>query len=180
MSKFNYKTSKDYKWLKKLLDSGKKVIVIDERNKAFVAYKELSEPGDNYNLGAFFWEDKYEGKHGHPLVKCCEEYGIEFIEPNVEDETLTEIEEKVVRGDIHRIDVKRVPIELHGELKHKFNNEFNTMWQLVGQLQFANVAKRIIERICLNFAAWGAYNLRDLGKTSEEERVKFDEPNVEE
>lgn len=172
MSKLNYKTSKDYKRLKELLDKGEAVIVIDPYMHATTALKGMGTLPYRIHHLTFVDSENF--------LDECEKKGIEFIEPNGEDGTLTEIEEKVVRGDIHRIDAKRVPIELRGELKHKFKNEFNTMWQLVGQLQFANVAKRIIERICLNFAAWGAYNLRDLGKISEEERVKFDEPNGEE
>ena len=89
-----------------------------------------------------------------------------------EDNLLTEIEKELADSWIGRIDKKRIPIELKGELKAKFKNEFHTMWQTVGALQFANAAKHIMERLCLHFSAWGAYNLKDIGKISLEEKQK--------
>ena len=82
----------------------------------------------------------------------------------VEDTELQGIEKEVAEGHVGLLDEKRVPIELKGVLKAKFKNEFNTLWQIVHGIQFANVAKHIVERICLNFATWGAYNLKNIGK----------------
>ena len=89
------------------------------------------------------------------------------------------IEKEVAEGHVGLVDKKRVPIELKGELKAKFKNEFNTLWQIVNGIQFANVAKHIVERICLNFAIWGAYNLKigqreltEIKDESEDETVR--------
>ena len=80
-----------------------------------------------------------------------------------EIEDLQSLEKEVAEGYVGLVNKKRVPIELKGELKAKFKNEFNTLWQTVNRIDFANVAKPIIERICLNFAAWGFYNLSKIG-----------------
>lgn len=80
-----YKTSKDYKRLKELLDEGKEVICIlstDERNPdckscSFAKKREISDKAGVYDfrivkiLGKASFED------------WCEKYNIEFIEPNL-------------------------------------------------------------------------------------------------
>ena len=78
-------------------------------------------------------------------------------------EDLQGLEKEVAEDYVGLVNKKRVPIELKGELKAKFKNEFNTLWQTVNGIDFANVARPIIERICLNFATWGFYNLSKIG-----------------
>ena len=98
---------------------------------------------------------------------------LSYIFPELKESEYPElsgIEKEVAKGFINRGDKKRIPITLKGELKAKIRNEFHTMWQTVGELQFANVAKCIMERLCLHFAAWGAYNLKNIGNISEEEK----------
>ena len=95
-----------------------------------------------------------------------------------EDEELTGLEKEVAYGTVERIDRKRIPIDLKGDLKAKFKNEFNTMWQVIDGIQFAKVAKHIIERLCLEFATWGAYNLKGIGEIGEEEKKKMDTKNT--
>lgn len=94
-----------------------------------------------------------------------------------EDEELTGLEKEVAYGTVERINRKRIPIDPKGDLKAKFKNEFNTMWQVIDGIQFAKVAKHIIERLCLEFATWGAYNLKGIGEIREEEKKKMDTKN---
>lgn len=94
-----------------------------------------------------------------------------------EDEELTGLEKEVAYGTVKQIDKKRIPINLKGDLKAKFKNEFNMMWQVIDGIQFAKVAKHIIERLCLEFATWGAYNLKGIGEISPEEKKKMDTKN---
>lgn len=95
-----------------------------------------------------------------------------------EDEELTGLEKEVAYGTVEQIDEKRIPINLKGDLKAKFKNEFNTLWQAIGGIQFAKVAKHIIERLCLEFATWGAYNLKGIGEIRPEEKEKMDTKNT--
>ena len=95
-----------------------------------------------------------------------------------EDEELKGLEKEVAYGTVERIDKKRIPIDLKGDLKAKFKNEFNTMWQVIDGIQFAKVAKHIIERLCLEFATWGAYNLKGIGEIRPEEKEKMDTKNT--
>jgi len=88
---------------------------------------------------------------------------INALEVKEIDDELQGLEKEVAEDYVGLINKKRVPIELKGELKAKFKNEFNTLWQTVNGIDFANVAKPIIERICLNFATWGFYNLSKIG-----------------
>ena len=76
MSKLNYKTSKDYKRLKELLDKGEEVIVIYEaydfvrrqQVMAFIAHKSTGFVfGSYYYLGAFSWNKDHE----ESFEKCC-------------------------------------------------------------------------------------------------------------
>lgn len=85
---------------------------------------------------------------------------INTLEVKEVDDELQGIEKEVAEGFVDRINRKRIPISLKGEKKAKFKNEFNTLWQIIDGIQFANVAKHIIERLCLHFAAWGSYNLK--------------------
>lgn len=89
---------------------------------------------------------------------------IDTLEVKEVDDELQGIEKEVAEGFIERINKKRIPISLKGEKKAKFKNEFNTLWQIINGIQFANVAKHIIERLCLHFAAWGSYNLKGIGQ----------------
>ena len=95
-----------------------------------------------------------------------------------EDEEPTGLEKEVACGTVEQIDKKRIPINLKGDLKAKFKNEFNTLWQVIGGIQFAKVAKHIIERLCLEFATWGAYNLKGIGEIGPEEKEKMDTKNT--
>lgn len=95
-----------------------------------------------------------------------------------EDEELTGLQREVACGTVEQIDKKRIPINLKGDLKAKFKNEFNTLWQVIGGVQFAKVAKHIIERLCLEFATWGAYNLKGIGEIGPEEKGKMDTKNT--
>ena len=52
------------------------------------------------------------------------------------------------------------------------------MWQVIDGIQFAKVAKHIIERLCLEFATWGAYNLKGIGEIKPEEKEKMDTKNT--
>ena len=84
------------------------------------------------------------------------------------------LEKEVAEGYVEKINNKRIPISLKGEKKAKFKNEFNTLWQTINYIQFANVAKPIIERLCLHFAAWGVYNLKGIGQIDKDEKKKMD------
>ena len=97
-----------------------------------------------------------------------------FIESMKDEDELEGIQKEVAYGFVERINEKRVPIEPKGEVKASFKNEFNTIWQLVDGLQFANVAKHIVERISLDFATWGAYNLKDYIGMNDEEKAKLE------
>jgi len=110
------------------------------------------------------------------MLRLCEEIlsFLDTLEVKEVDNELQEIEKKVTEGFIERVNKKRIPISLKGEKKAKFKNEFNTLWQTIDGVQFANVAKYIIERLCLHFAAWGAYNLKDYCSISPEEKHKMD------
>lgn len=80
-----YKTSKDYKRLKELLDEGKEIICIlitDELNPdckvcSFAKKKEISDKACVYDFRIVKILEKNS-------FKCyCEKYHIEFIEPNL-------------------------------------------------------------------------------------------------
>ena len=96
------------------------------------------------------------------------------------NEELQGLEKEVAEGTVDRINKKRIPIELKGEVKAKFKNEFHTMWQTIHGISFANVAKPILERLCLHFAAWGVYNLKEYIKMKPEEEAKLDTVKVKE
>ena len=99
---------------------------------------------------------------------------IDTLEVKDVDDELQGIEKEVTEGLVERINKKRIPISLKGEKKAKFKNEFNTLWQTIGGIQFVNVAKHIIERLCLHFAAWGAYNLKGIGQIDKDDKEKID------
>ena len=97
-----------------------------------------------------------------------------YIDSLQEKPKLEGVEKEVAEGLVARINRKRIPIELKGEIKAKFKNEFHTIWQIIDGIQFANVAKYIIERICLHFATWGVYHLKDYIGMSDNEKAKMD------
>lgn len=105
---------------------------------------------------------------------CDLEDSIDSLEVKEVDDELQGIEKEVAEDRVNAIDRKRIPIVLKGKMKVKFKNEFNTLWQTVDGIQFANVAKHIIERLCLHFAAWGVYNLKGYCSISSEEKHKMD------
>ena len=76
-----------------------------------------------------------------------------------------ELRAKVRDGCIDSIHRKREVPELHGKKLHDFKNEFNTMYQTLGRLQFEDVSKGVLMELCLCFAGWGAKNLSDIIKT---------------
>jgi len=104
---------------------------------------------------------------------------LDTLEAKEINEELQGLEKEVAEGTVNRINKKRIPIELKGEVKAKFKNEFHTMWQTIHGISFANVAKPILERLCLHFAAWGVYNLKENIKMKPEE-VKLDAVEVKE
>lgn len=86
---------------------------------------------------------------------------------------------------IARLNNKRVFPQIKGQIKHSFDNEFNTLCQMLHDYtllyKIANgvpedfnivLTKDMLRDICSLFAAWGAYNL-ELGM-SEEEKMKMD------
>lgn len=81
-----YKTSKDYKQLKELLDSGYEVIVVfplnDIEERIYIAWK---HPAGVYYLGD---DRKYDSRlsahQRFSFVEECKAYNIEFIEPTEE------------------------------------------------------------------------------------------------
>ena len=76
---------------------------------------------------------------------------------------------KTVRDDLVRlISRKRALPELHGKKLHAFKNEFNTMFQTLGKLKFEDVIEPAIYKLCLNFAWWGANNLKTENNNTEE------------
>jgi hypothetical protein len=95
MSKLNYKTSKDYKRLKELLDKGGPVVCI-VNNGWNVAknepYREICR-GEKNEYGRYaFWCYGAEfcayfpgSKRFGSFEDMCEYMDIEFIEPNVEE-----------------------------------------------------------------------------------------------
>jgi hypothetical protein len=116
------------------------------------------------------WDSDIEiYKFSDKLIKIINTLDVKEV-----DEELQGIEKEVAEGYVARIDRKRIPIKLKGEIKAKFKNEFHTIWQTVNEMQFANVAEYIIERICLHFATWGAYYLKDYIGMSNEEKSKMD------
>lgn len=104
---------------------------------------------------------------------------IDTLEVKEVDDELQGTEKEVAEGFVERINKKRAPISLKGEMKAKFKNEFNTMWQVIDGLEFAKVAKHIVERLCLEFATWGAYNLKGIGEIKNSETLEVKEPDFE-
>lgn len=78
MSKLNYKTSKDHKRLKELLDKGEAVIVLKGGVSPSVARK---KDGIKYCYSLGYLEDSTE----RGFFKLCRDLAIEFIEPNGEE-----------------------------------------------------------------------------------------------
>ena len=85
MSKLNYKTSKDYKRLKELLDKGNEVIVMfpvfvngEKERRVYLAHTFE----DFYFLGGFCWREGFEPED---FEVRCEKTRVEFIEPNGEE-----------------------------------------------------------------------------------------------
>lgn len=79
---------------------------------------------------------------------------------NIIDEAI-ELRTNVRDNCINSIHRKREVPELHGKKLHDFKNEFNTMYQTLGRLQFEDVSKPVLSELCLWFAVWGAKNLSD-------------------
>ena len=136
------------------------------------------------NNGTFWKEEQSEDEFNKSLTKCTFnavknelfelKCFLDILEVKEVDDELQGIEKEVAEGFVERINKKRIPISLKGEKKAKFKNEFNTLWQTIGGIQFANVAKHIIERLCLHFAAWGAYNLKEIGQIDKDDKKKMD------
>ena len=79
-----YKTSKDYKHLKALLDAGQIVIVIwpekvmgKETPRSWAAFKD----GDYYYLGVLCWAESYIKGAGWDFEPYCEAHDVSFIVP---------------------------------------------------------------------------------------------------
>lgn len=71
MSKLNYKTSKDYKRLKELLDQGREVIVL---NCPLVCYAQ--------KVDDWYWFGGQTHIKSREFLSFCREESVEFIEPN--------------------------------------------------------------------------------------------------
>lgn len=78
MSKFNYKTSKDYKRLKELLDKGEAVIVLHKGVSPYVARK---VDGIKYCYVLGYLADST----GRGFFRMCRILEVEFIKPNGEE-----------------------------------------------------------------------------------------------
>jgi len=105
---------------------------------------------ENKNFRSSFDEGRYDALSE---VDC--------LLDSMDGERLECIEKEVAESFVSRLNRKRTPIVLRGEKKAAFENEFNTLWQTINCLQFAHVAKHIVKQLCLDFAAWGANNLKD-------------------
>lgn len=78
-----YKTSRDYSWLKQLLDEGNEIVCFSwESKECALAKKQTFCDGQNfdYNFGCFhiFDHDLEEAT----FEQLCELYDVEFIEPD--------------------------------------------------------------------------------------------------
>lgn len=71
MSKLNYKTSKDYKQLKELLDKGEEVIVL---NCPLIGYAQ--------KVDDWYWFGGQTHIESREFLSFCREQSVEFIEPN--------------------------------------------------------------------------------------------------
>lgn len=89
-----------------------------------------------------------------------------------------ELRKKVADGNKRRIRERRVLPELKGRKLHDFKNEFNTIFQTLGYLKFEDVMQSALQDMCLNFAVWGANNLRGMGEISSEEGAKMDPKTI--
>lgn len=78
MSKLNYKTSKDYKRLKELLDKGEAVIVLHSGVSPHIARK---MDGFKYCYTLGYLADSTE----RGFYRVCRILEVEFIEPNGEE-----------------------------------------------------------------------------------------------
>ena len=85
-----------------------------------------------------------------------------------------ELRKKVADGNKRRIRERRILPELKGRKLHDFKNEFNTIFQTLGYLKFEDVTESTLRDMCLNFAVWGANNLKGMGEISPEEKTKMD------
>ena len=99
------------------------------------------------------------------LAECNEqlsEEGIDRLTSAMKKymEDFIELKKSVRDTYVNKISRKRELPELHGKKLHDFKNEFNTMFQTLGRLQFEDVTEPILYKLCLNFAWWGANNLK--------------------
>jgi len=165
--------------LAKYLDT----IEVEEIQKKNLYVVTRCEEHSDYVEKVFFSKEKaedyckqFEGNedaYGRDITEIEVDYPLEVKEVDSSSE-LKEVEKEVADAWISRLSLKGVHVNLKGEVKTKFHNDFHTIWQTVGKLQFANVAKAIIEKMCLYFATWGAYYLKDCFKISEDESSKLD------
>ena len=75
---------------------------------------------------------------------------------------MDKLQKEVADGFCRLIEKKRnLPSfeNLDGKMKHGFENEFNTLFQTLGGLQFEDVSKQVLKKLCWAFAVWGANNL---------------------
>lgn len=73
-----------------------------------------------------------------------------------------ELKKNVRDTYVNKISRKRELPELHGKKLHDFKNEFNTMFQTLGKLQFEDVTGPILYK-----AWWGANNLKTKNNNTE-------------
>lgn len=72
---------------------------------------------------------------------------------------------------LESLESKRIHPKLTGETKAKFENEFNTLKQVLNMLAWPGNQIVYAKRYALLWAAWGAYHLKDIGKIEESENI---------
>ena len=110
-------------------------------------------------------------------TRCKEEAYNEvlaILDTMQENQELSEKEQKVANVYSRKLKDKRLLPTLKGDLKHKFLNEFNTLYQTLDMQLCDRCMKEPLKDLCLAFAAWGAYNLKNYFGMSDEEKAKMD------
>ena len=100
-----------------------------------------------------------EGRIEESLVK-------ELFEPIPEEQTTAA---QVLMSKLTHLESKRPQPQLKGDIKAKFENEFNTLKQVFGMFNWGGNQIAFARRYALLWAAWGATNLSDNLKTSSKE-----------
>ena len=84
-----YKTSKDYKRLKELLDEGKKIAVFFIHKSGYGTEHKVHRMAEKKHEESWEYAGYFIGSmtvfpfHKNPFEYYCEKYNVEFIEPNL-------------------------------------------------------------------------------------------------